>query len=124
MRISDWRSDVCSSDLVLVHAVADSLSDIISLRVWLDGQELSLDANGRTTIAAGTPGKYELVATATDADGGTKTITRQLKIRDPLDRSAPIVVFAGDLAAAPIDGAVPVSGSVADPNLEIGRAHV
>src|SRR3546814_16101757 len=88
---------------VLVHAVADSLSDIISLRVWLDGQELSLDANGRTTIAAGTPGKYELVATATDADGGTKTITRQLKIRDPLDRSAPIVVFAGD---------------------QIGRAHV
>src|SRR3546814_14562766 len=88
----------------------DTLFPYTTLFRSLDGQELSLDANGRTTIAAGTPGKYELVATATDADGGTKTITRQLKIRDPLDRSAPIVVFAGDLAAAPIDGAVPVSG--------------
>src|SRR5690606_8248077 len=64
---------------VLVHAVADSLSDITSLRVWLDGEELTLDANGRVSITAGAAGKYELVATATDADGGTKTIVQQLK---------------------------------------------
>src|SRR5690606_27624668 len=103
---------------VLVHAVADSLSDIASLQVWLDGRQLTLDAAGRATVTVGEPGKYELVATARDADGGTKTITRFLKVRDPLDREAPVVGFMGEIAGALIDGTVPVLGSVADQNLD------
>src|SRR3546814_13607235 len=102
MRIRDWSSDVCSSDLltpsfppvagqqVLVHAVADSLSDVTSLRVWLDGQELTPDADGRATITVGQPGKYELTATVTDAAGGTKPILRHLKVRDTPARSPPV----------------------------------
>src|SRR5690606_10844513 len=81
---------------VLVHPVADSLSDIVSLRVWLDGQELTLDANGRATVTAGAPGKYEFVVTATDSDGGVKTIVQQLKVRDPADKTAPVVAFIGE----------------------------
>ncbi|HEY6817505.1 MAG TPA: putative Ig domain-containing protein [Croceibacterium sp.] len=103
---------------VLVHPVADSLADVTSLRVWLDGQELTLDANGRTTVIAGAPGKYEFVVTATDADGGTRTITQQLKVRDPADRDAPVVGFLGEIAGALIDGEVPVLGSIADANLD------
>src|SRR3546814_2364446 len=130
MRIRDWSSDVCSSDLltpsfppvagqqVLVHAVADSLSDVTALRVWLDGQELTLDADGRATITVGQPGKYELTATVTDADGGTKTIVRQLKVRDPADRSAPVVALSNGIAGSIFDGAASVAGSVTDSSLE------
>src|SRR3546814_18321230 len=93
MRIRDWSSDVCSSDLltpsfppvagqqVLVHAVADSLSDVTSLRVWLDGQELTLDADGRATITVGQPGKYELTPTVTDADRQSVVEGKSVSVR-------------------------------------------
>src|SRR5690606_34359013 len=76
---------------VLVTVQADSLSDIVESTLTLNGQPLALNARNQATIVAGAPGKYVLVATTRDADGGTRTVTRELKVRDPQDNAAPDV---------------------------------
>ena len=103
---------------VLVHALADSLSTITSLRVWVDGTELVLDANNRAHITAGAPGKHLIVVTAIDADGATTTITNALKVRDPADKSDPVVSFNGALDGSIIAGSLAVAGLVDDTNLD------
>ena len=60
---------------VLITVQTDSLSDIVETTLTLNGQPLALDANGRASVVAGNPGKYVLVATTRDADGGLKTVT-------------------------------------------------
>ena len=103
---------------VLLHPVADSLSDITSLRLWVDEQEVALDGNGRATITASGPGKYLVRATATDADGGTKTIEQWLKVRDPADKAAPVLSFAGGVDGMVVRDALAVPGAIADANLD------
>lgn len=103
---------------VLIHAVADSLADITSLRVQLDGQDVLLDANGRATVVAGAPGKYMFTVTARDADGGEKTITQSFKVRDPLDKSAPSVLFDGAIDDAIVTSTLAIAGTVDDSNLD------
>ena len=84
----------------------------------LDGEELALDADGRIRITAGAPGKYDITVTATDADGGTRTITSQLKVRDPADKAAPAVAFTGPVDGALVTGTLPVTGAIDDANLD------
>ncbi|WP_353955672.1 putative Ig domain-containing protein [uncultured Sphingobium sp.] len=103
---------------VLIHAVADSLADITSLRVQLDGQDVLLDANGRATVVAGAPGKYVFTVTARDADGGEKTITQSFKVRDPLDKNAPSVLFDGAIDDAIVTSTLAIAGTVDDSNLD------
>jgi hypothetical protein len=38
-------------------------------------------------------GVYKLLATATDLDGYTGTTTENIRVRDPQDQSAPLVVL-------------------------------
>ena len=103
---------------VLVHAIAQSLGTIESLTLTLDGQPVTLDAQGRATLRIGQPGKYELVATAIDSDGIVGTTTKHLKVRDPADKSAPIVVLGAAIQSAALSSAMTVAGSVSDVNLD------
>jgi large repetitive protein len=103
-------------DPVIVHAIADSLADIASLQVTLDGQPIALDADGRAAIATLSLGRHLVVATATDVDGLVGTASTVLKVRDPADTAAPIVDLAMPALAAIEDGLI--RGLVQDSNLD------
>jgi hypothetical protein len=102
---------------VLIHVIADSLADITGLTATFDGQPLVLDAQGRTSVTPSALGKFSVTATATDADGLIGTATATLKVRDPNDTAAPVVVLDA-AAGAPLlyDGVV--TGTVRDANLD------
>jgi hypothetical protein len=97
-------------DPVIVHAIADSLADIASLQVTLDGQPIALDADGRAAIATLRLGRHLVVATATDVDGLVGTDSTVLKVRDPADTAAPIVDLAMPALAAIEDGLIRGAG--------------
>ncbi|MFH1842062.1 MAG: Ig-like domain-containing protein, partial [bacterium] len=103
---------------VLVHAIADSLADIASLRLFVGGQEVSMDDRGRATLTAGSPGKVNLVAVATDADGIEGQAQTQLKVRDGADTFAPVVSFASTLSGSVLGGVTEIRGRVQDSNLD------
>src|SRR3546814_3305703 len=98
MRISDWSSDVCSSDLVLgaifrrkaevgVEAAADVVAiqhvDLVAL-----GEELLLDLHGQGRLAsAGKAGEPQHTAVVTVAHGAA--IGREAVLdRDDVDRKS------------------------------------
>ncbi|MDH4177677.1 MAG: putative Ig domain-containing protein, partial [Thermoleophilia bacterium] len=103
---------------VLAHAIADSLADIASLRLYVNGQEVALDANGRATLTAGSPGKVNLLAVAVDADGLEGQAQSQLKIRDASDALAPVASFASTLSGSVLGGLTEIRGLVDDVNLD------
>ena len=103
---------------VLVTVQADSLSEIVATTLTLDGVPLVLDANNRATVIAGVPGKYVLTATTRDADGGSKTVTRQIKVRDPADASAPAVAFNPGTDGLLVAGPLAIGGLIDDSNLD------
>ncbi len=80
---------------VVIHAAATSFASIASLTMTVDGQSVTLDDHGRATFTPTTPGRYQVIATATDADGAIGTATIALKVRDPDDVDAPVVAFEG-----------------------------
>ena len=63
-------------------------------------------------------GIYQLVATATDLDGFTTTITGVLRVRDPLDIAAPVVSLDPVLGGRRVTEPIAVTAVVADTNLE------
>src|SRR6266571_1101043 len=103
---------------VVVHVLADSFSAIATRSLTVNGAAVTLDAEGRATVRATAPGKLTLVASATDIDGFTGSVTHTLKIRDPLDKSAPAVAFDAGTAFTLIGRATDLAGRVLDANLD------
>src|SRR5439155_527848 len=102
----------------LVHAIASSLGSITSLSVTIAGQPVTLDAQGRANYVPKSPGRIAVAATATDADGLVGTASTVLKVRDPNDQAAPVVALAASLATAKLTAATPITGTIADTNLD------
>jgi len=109
---------------VLVHVIADSFSEIQSLKLFVGGQEVALDANGRAFIKAPAPGKLTLTAEAIDADGVKGSTSTQLKVRDANDKLAPIVAFAPTLDNARLHAALALLGQVQDSNLDFWQLTI
>src|SRR3546814_9495336 len=61
MRISDWSSDVCSSDLLLQHAGLDLIEPVRAVALADDGED---------ALAAGLVGGQEVAHAARRGDGG------------------------------------------------------
>src|SRR5207249_1013254 len=104
---------------VIVHVSAASLADITApLGLTVNGQPLTLDAQGRATLQAGAPGRMLLAATATDADGLVGHAGAVLKIRDPNDHAAPVVGFDPHLDGARLTAGTDIAVTVKDSNLD------
>ncbi|MGX9354808.1 putative Ig domain-containing protein [Roseobacteraceae bacterium S113] len=103
---------------VAVRVVADSIADITSVRLFAGDDEITLDDRGRAILTAPDPGKLELRAEATDADGITGTATQALKVRDAADRTAPVLTLDADLSVFPLSGVTPLVGGIDDVNLD------
>jgi YD repeat-containing protein len=104
---------------VLVHVTASGISNITGLTLTIDGQAMTLDAQGRATYVAAVAGHHTLVATATDADGQVGTITSDLKVRDPADATAtPVVHLTLPTSGAVLNQVTSIIGTVSDANLD------
>ena len=103
---------------VLIHAIADSLGDIVSVDLVVDGEPLEIDEKGRGQFIPETPGLYEVIATATDTDGRVGQIQKIIRVRDPEDILAPVVGFDPGLNGSQISNSQEIIGTVADTNLE------
>ena len=103
-------------EIIQVAAIADSLADIASVAVTLDGQPVTLDENGRGEISVDNPGRYEVVATATDLDGLVGVAGTILKVRDPADVDAPLVELDAPEFQILTDGVI--RGTISDLNLD------
>src|SRR3546814_6983548 len=99
MRISDWSSDVCSSDLV------DLLGGKSATLNLYPGSEFSISVTGA------------LDATVMGALAAVEN-------RGRLEANGGVVYLHARLAAAVLDDAVNHSGTIDATGLEIGRAHV
>ncbi|MEY8841522.1 putative Ig domain-containing protein, partial [Cribrihabitans sp. XS_ASV171] len=109
---------------VLVQVVADSLSDITGISLYADGNELTLDEFGRTLLTPTRTGKIELAGYAQDADGNIGEQIIDLKVRDPEDRSAPVIFMGEGLNLYQLDGKVDIGGMVEDTNLDFWRLEL
>ncbi|MCP4967960.1 MAG: hypothetical protein GY926_22335, partial [bacterium] len=103
---------------VLVQVVADSLSDISDITLYVDGVVTTLDEKGRAVVTPDAPGKIQLRATALDFDGVEGEQELVLKVRDPADRMAPTVILDPLLARDAFAGVVDIIGIVADENID------
>jgi YD repeat-containing protein len=104
---------------ILIHATADSLAEIVSVELVVEGQSLAIDEKGRGKFIPEAPGRYEVVATATDADGRVGQQVQILKVRDPEDVLAPVVKFGeGLLNGLQLRKAQAIVGTIADTNLD------
>ena len=101
---------------ILVHAIADSLAKIADITVTIDGQPVTLDSDGVGEISVPAPGRYDVVATATDVDGLVGVASTTLKARDLNDSDLPIVALAAPDFALVTDGVI--RGTIDDVNLD------
>ncbi|MGB7323492.1 MAG: putative Ig domain-containing protein, partial [Rubripirellula sp.] len=74
---------------VTIEPIADSDVAVGEATLTIDGNPIALDALGRGSFVATSPGRYEVTATVTDIEGRTTTVTRPIFIRDLADRTAP-----------------------------------
>ncbi|HND51258.1 MAG TPA: putative Ig domain-containing protein, partial [Pirellulaceae bacterium] len=109
---------VQAGQAVLVHVAATSVADIASLSVTIDGAPVTLDAFGRARYVTPRPGRIGVSATAIDVDGVSASLAKDLKVRDPADRTAPSVAIDVPSSHAILDVPIDVTGSVVDQNLD------
>jgi hypothetical protein len=103
---------------VVINALADSFTEIETITVSVNGEELALDSRHRATYIPETTGRIEVEVTATDAAGRTATKTEILKVRDPEDDAKPIVAFGLGLNGEAFDSVTDIKATVSDRNLD------
>jgi large repetitive protein len=109
---------VVPGQAVLLHAIADSQANINSIALTVNGQPVTLDSQGRASYTPTTSGQLIVEAIATDADGLVGRTSSVLKVRDPLDRFAPVVSLDRTIALSPLTTVKGLQGSIADTNLD------
>jgi hypothetical protein len=73
---------------------------------------------GRASYVPSAPGRFEVVATATDAAGRIGSSNQILQVYDPTDTSAPIVSFGPGLDGAKITSLTDLIGTISDRQLD------
>ena len=92
----------------------------ISLTLHGDPVPISHVAPGlaRARLVVDQPGKLELIATVTDADGEVSQVRSFLRVRDPRDLQPPLVSLAAGLQGAMLTVPQTIIGLVDDVNLD------
>jgi hypothetical protein len=106
---------------VTVQVIATGVADITQVALSVDGRAVTLDAQGRLNFTPAAPGRYELLATALDAQGAVGSAAAVIKVRDPADARAPITTLLLPLPGAVLTAPTQVRASVADINLDFFR---
>src|SRR3546814_3696449 len=105
MRISDWRSDVCSSDLMVAHGLITGALFLITGSVFARGDTYEIDHFGG--LASRAPLMTSAILVGSFASLGLPGLAGFV---------AEFQIFVGTFAVEPVLAAFGL--------LEIGRAHV
>ncbi|MEM1067288.1 MAG: putative Ig domain-containing protein [Planctomycetota bacterium] len=108
---------------VILQPVGSGIAPIESVAVSVDGQSLPLDELGRARFIPSRPGRFEVIATATDVQGIVGTTTSAVLVRDPADSAPPAVNIDLD-GLTVIDASQPVSIDVIDINLDSWKLSI
>ncbi len=103
---------------VVVHATATGIAAIASLSLVMNGQAVSLDAQGRYFFTATAPGRVQFQATATDVGGQVGQAIAVVKVLDLADTVPPAVSLDSSLSNAILTQPKDVIGTVLDSNLD------
>lgn len=103
---------------VQLQATASSLADITNITLSVDGKPIALDSTGRGQFVPDNPGRYNVSATAHDADGRVGYASSAIKVRDAFDTAAPVVAFAPGLDGTKVQNTFDLIGTVSDRNLD------
>src|SRR5438093_262821 len=103
---------------VVVHVSATGVAGIAGLTLTQDGQPVTLDAQSRYLYTPTAPGRAVFQATATDVDGQVGQAAAVVKVREPNDLTAPVVVLAPSLNGVILTAPTAVTGTVSDTNLD------
>src|SRR3546814_15168265 len=110
MRISDWSSDVCSSDLALMHALVKAGADVIELGVpfsdpMADGPVIQRAAERAIKRGVGLRQVLEMVAEFRKLDQDTPVVL--MGYANPIERMGQ-AEFVQQAAQAGVDGVLVV----------------
>ena len=103
---------------VLIHLAAGSFSALTGLTLKVDGQPVTLDAQGRGQFTPAAPGQILVEASATNVDSQVGQASTILKVRDPADQTAPVVTLDGTLSGVRLTTITDILGSINDSNLD------
>ncbi|MGE4182659.1 MAG: putative Ig domain-containing protein, partial [Limisphaerales bacterium] len=103
---------------VTLQVTASSIAPVSSVALSVNGAARTLDSFGRFVFLPPAPGIYSIVATTVDADGFTATLTSEILVRDPLDRTAPTTGITGIVPGTILTTPASVVGTVQDSNLD------
>jgi RHS repeat-associated protein len=104
--------------VVTVQVQAQDASGIAARRLWIDGVETALDANGAAQFVAAEAGRYAVRAEATDVAGNLGGARGGLFVfTADVDDGAPTVAITGPDEGALIAGPWTLTGTVADTDL-------
>jgi YD repeat-containing protein len=103
---------------VLLHVIAAGVADIASLSLTVDGQPLTLDAQGRATYFPTHTGRITLAASARDIDNVVGMTTAVLKVRDANDVAAPVVAFTTPPVNSILSAVTNIRANISDANLD------
>jgi RHS repeat-associated protein len=78
--------------LTISVTASDNIA-IASRRLFVDGVEVTLDANNRATYRTGVAGTHDVQATATDPSGNSASASARFGVRDAADHTPPEVAI-------------------------------
>ncbi|MCA9192049.1 MAG: putative Ig domain-containing protein [Planctomycetales bacterium] len=120
----DFESPAERGTSVVIFVSATDNVGIVNLVLTVDGIPLAVDAAGRAEFVADQVGTFEVVATASDAAGNSRTVSSSLLVVDNSDPNAPGVEIASPSDGAVITSPVSVLGTVNDTNLLLYKLEV
>ena len=109
---------------VQVRVTASSRVGIQSYKLFADGVEVPLNAQGFATIKPTAPGHVVLEAVVEDRQGVIGRTTKSLKVRDVSDAVSPITSLAATFANRTISQRTEINGRVSDTNLDLWRLEI
>jgi hypothetical protein len=104
---------------VLIRPIVTAAAPVAAITVTIAGVNYTPDETGRVRFIPDAPGRVEIRATATDADGRSAEATHVLRVRDPSDMAAPVLALDPVPDGGVIRSAFALTGAIGDTNLDL-----
>lgn len=102
---------------IRLFLTADDNVAVVAKTLKINGEFITLDANGTALFAPTAIGTFLAEGSATDAEGNIGTASLSLRVYDPADTAGPTVVIASPADGEVLTEPTPVIGTVDDANL-------
>jgi RHS repeat-associated protein len=116
IRLSSQTTNI--GQTVTIQVLAADSDGIASRQLFINGNQVTLDANGVATFTGTAVGRVALLAQATDLSGNVGTATSEIKVLNPADTAAPFVKITGPADGLTVTYLTNITGTVTDDDLD------